>query len=93
MFKQFLTPAHIRTAVPTFVGSALSYLFVHNSFAHQWFTTFDKLNPQWRGSLSVGVTSATIFVYYSGARYLGNKNPKLEKLLLGSSQTPTYSGK
>lgn len=93
MFKNFITPAHIRTVVPAFVGTGLSWLLVHVSFASTWFTKFDAVNPHWRGWVATGVTTATIFVYYSVSRFLGKKYPFLEKLLLGSSQTPTYNGK
>lgn len=93
MFQKFLSPAHIRTAVPAFVGAGLSWLIVHVSFAQTWFNSFDKLNPNWRGWLSMVVTGTTITVYYSVARFLGKKYPKIEKLLLGSSKIPSYNGK
>jgi hypothetical protein len=81
----WITPQHIRTYVPALVGSALSYLLQHDTLAHNFFNTLNKDYPGWHMAIETAVTGGVISIYYTGARWLGKKNPKLEKLLLGAS--------
>ena len=81
----WLTPQHIRTYVPALVGSALAYLIKHDTFLAHNIATLNKDYPGWRLVVETGITGATISVYYTAARWLGKKNPKIEKLLLGAS--------
>ena len=80
----WITPSHIRTFVPSFVGSGISYLLAHDVVLNHYLPTLDKNYPSWRFWISSGVTTVCIGGYYSLARYLGKKSPKLEKLLLGA---------
>ncbi len=81
----WLTPQHIRTYVPALVGSALSYLLQHDTFAAHYVATLNHSYPGWRLVTQTTVTGGVISLYYTLARYLGKKNPKLEKVLLGAS--------
>ena len=81
----WLTPQHIRTYVPALVGSALSYLIQHDTFIAHYVTVLNKDYPGWRLATSTAITDGVISIYYTAARWLGKKNPKLEKALLGAS--------
>lgn len=81
----FITPSHIRTYVPALVGSALAYLLKHDSFLAANIATLNKSYPGWRLAVEAGITGATISIYYTAARWLGKKNPRLEKVLLGAA--------
>ena len=81
----WLTPQHIRTYVPALVGSALAYLLKHDTFLANNIATLNKTYPGWRLVTETAITGGVISIYYTGARWLGKKNPKLEKVLLGAN--------
>ena len=81
----WLTPSHIRTYVPALVGSALAYLIKHDTFVANNIATLNKDYPGWRLVTETALTGGVISIYYTAARWLGKKNPKLEKALLGAA--------
>ena len=81
----FITPSHIRTYVPALVGSAIAYLLKHDAFTAHYVTSLNTNYPGWRLATETIITAGTISAYYTAARWIGKKSPKLEKALLGAA--------
>lgn len=86
--------AFIRTYVPWAVGAILGFLVVHIPAVA---TAIDWLNALLKPAgidVQTLLNGAAIFgvmaLYYWIARKVGQKFPKVEAILLGSSATPTY---
>lgn len=84
----------IRTYTPVLWGSALTFLIAKFTWFASIIVYVDvTFGTTWRDLAIAATTAAVIALYYWGARKLGQKWPKLEKWLLGSSAVPNYTAR
>lgn len=90
--------ATIRTAVPGAVGYLLAQLIERVPAVGDGIAWFDEnLSAVLFGApltpvLQAAAVGAVIGAYYWVARKIGDRWPAIERLLLGSSKTPVYTG-
>lgn len=90
---------YIRTYVPWAIGAILGYLITRFELVANAIAWLDSTLPvlfpgsNWRDLLNLAAIGTVTALYYWGARKLGQKWPKIEKWLLGSSATPVYTAK
>ena len=91
--------ATIRTAVPGAVGYLIAKLIAEVPQVATWIEWFDTnlsdvlLGMPLAKALEAVAVGAAIAGYYWLARWVGERFPAVERILLGSAKTPIYTDK
>lgn len=90
---------YLRTNVPIAIGAIIGWLITQYTIVANAVAWLDAQIPaifpgtDWRELLNAAAIAAVTALYYWGASKLGQKWPKLEKWLLGSSAVPQYTAR